>query len=98
MRRGDRLRETCEILDFWAHYTLDKIFDNALGWETQNELTVARLVAACALERTESIGVHHRGDSASDTSKPPYHLTISRNQDGTMPTRAHMQEPAVNDK
>lgn len=62
IRDGQRLRETCDILAFWGHYTMDKTFDDVAGWETQNQLTVARLVAMSALERTESVGVHFRGD------------------------------------
>jgi L-aspartate oxidase len=69
VRRGDRLRETCDILDFWGHYTLDKTFDDVLGWETQNKLTVARLIALSALERADSIGVHFRSDATSDQER-----------------------------
>ena len=87
IRREDRLRETCDILDFWAHYTLDKTFDDVLGWETQNELTVARLIAVSALERTESIGVHCRSDSPGDTTTSPYHVVMTRDTEGTAPRR-----------
>ena len=66
VRNGERLRETCEILDFWAHYTLDKTFDTTMGWEMQNALTVAKIVATAALERTESVGVHFRDDAPAD--------------------------------
>lgn len=66
VRNGERLRETCEILDFWAHYTLDKTFDTTMGWEIQNALTVAKIVATAALERTKSIGVHFRDDTPAD--------------------------------
>ncbi len=87
VRRGDRLRETCDILDFWGHYTLDKTFDDALGWETQNKLTVARLIALSALERTDSIGVHFRSDATTDGSTSNYHVTVARDADGTKPAR-----------
>lgn len=89
-RNEARLRETCDILDFWAHYTLDKTLDNTDGWETQNELTIARLVAASALERRESIGVHRRSDDDQATSHPPYHVTITRSDTGTTPKRREM--------
>ena len=75
------------LLDFWAHYTLDKTFDDVLGWETQNKLTVARLIALSALERTESIGVHYRSDATNDESTAPYHVTVTRNAGGTKPSR-----------
>ena len=63
VRNGDRLRETCEILDFWSHYTLDKTLDTTSGWELQNALTLAKIIATAALERTNSVGVHFRDDA-----------------------------------
>lgn len=88
IRDGQRLRETCEILAFWGHYTMDKTFDQVAGWETQDQLTVARLVAMSALERTESIGVHFRGDAAPVASGGLYHVTIQRQESGTTAARA----------
>ena len=61
-RNGDRLAETLEIIEFWGHYVMDKVFDGPAEWETQNMLTVARLIAAAAARRTESRGVHFRSD------------------------------------
>jgi L-aspartate oxidase len=93
LRSGDRLAETCDILGFWGHYTMDKTLDEVIGWETQNKLTVARLVAMSARERTESIGVHYRTDSPPDPPPDPYHTLVSRNPDGTKAVRA----PATTD-
>lgn len=87
-RREQLLRETCDILDFWADYTLDKTFDDVTGWEAQNELTAARLIAASALERTESIGVHYCNDSDNRPGAPPYHVVVTRNEEGTRVERA----------
>ena len=62
-RRGDRLAETIEIITFWGRYVLDKeFFDDPSGWEVQNMLTAAYLVAWCASARTETRGVHYRTD------------------------------------
>ncbi|GMU24525.1 MAG: L-aspartate oxidase [Phycisphaerae bacterium] len=61
-RSGPRLIETIEIINFWGRYMLDKLFDDRLGWETQNMLSIARLMAVSALAREESRGVHHRSD------------------------------------
>ncbi|GAB4376100.1 MAG: L-aspartate oxidase [Acidobacteriota bacterium] len=61
-RDGARLAEVCEMLDFWARYTLDKIFDERLGWEVQNILWVGRLLVRAARWREESRGVHWRAD------------------------------------
>ncbi len=93
VRYEERLRETCDILDFWAHYTLDKTFDNTLGWETQNKLTVARLIAASALEREESIGVHYRRDANEETPAAQYHVVVTRDETGTRPRRVGLEEP-----
>ncbi len=88
VRREDRLRETGEILDFWGRFTMDKTLDDVAGWEIQNKLTVARLIALSALERTESIGVHFRADSKGSPSESLYRVTISRGSVDTTCVRA----------
>ncbi|HEY3245056.1 MAG TPA: L-aspartate oxidase [Phycisphaerae bacterium] len=75
-RHPDRLTETREIIEFWGHYVLDKTFDDAFGWETQNLLTVARLIATGAAERRESRGVHFRRDFPEDASGVPGTHTV----------------------
>ena len=62
VRRGERLTETLEIVDFWCRYVLDKEFFDTAGWEVQNMLTAAHLIAECAMRRTETRGVHYRQD------------------------------------
>jgi L-aspartate oxidase len=62
VRDGPRLDEVTEMIDFWARYTLDKIFDDRSGWEAQNQLLVGALIARAAAWRTESRGTHHRLD------------------------------------
>ena len=70
-RDGQRLAETREIIAFWARYVMDKVFDAqelgsapaaVAGWEVQNMLTAAALVATAAFSRTESRGCHFRLD------------------------------------
>jgi L-aspartate oxidase len=61
-RTGQPLDETIEIVDFWGRYVLDKGFFHPSGWELQNMLTTALLVADSAARRTESRGVHYRTD------------------------------------
>ncbi len=61
-RNGVHLDEANEIIAFWSRYVLDKIFDAAAGWELQNMLEVASLVARAAALRTETRGVHFRTD------------------------------------
>ena len=62
VRRGERLTETLEIVDFWGRYVLDKEFRDPGGWEVQNMLTAAYVIASSALRRTETRGVHYRKD------------------------------------
>lgn len=61
-RTGFKLSGVVEMIDFWARYTFDKIFDDPAGWETQNLLLVGALVARSAAWRRESRGCHDRGD------------------------------------
>ncbi|MBI4579960.1 MAG: L-aspartate oxidase [Planctomycetes bacterium] len=61
-RHGPHLGETVEIVGFWGRFVMDKLFDDPAGWETQNLLSVARLIAIAARERKESRGVHARSD------------------------------------
>lgn len=61
-RYGPRLDEAIEIIDFWSHYVLDKVFEAPAGWELQNMLEVARLISVAARARTETRGVHYRTD------------------------------------
>jgi L-aspartate oxidase len=61
-RAGGKLRDCLEMFDFWGKYTLDKIFDEPAGWETQNMLLVGSLIARSAAWREESRGCHSRAD------------------------------------
>ncbi len=61
-RTGGKLADAVDMLRFWARYTLDKIFDEPEGWETQNMLLVASIMAQSAAWREESRGCHARGD------------------------------------
>ena len=62
VRCEERLTETLEIIDLWRRYVMDKVFDGPVGWQCQNMLTVARLMADSANQRHESRGVHFRRD------------------------------------
>jgi L-aspartate oxidase len=62
LRAGMALRDAADMFNFWARYTLDKIFDDPEGWETQNMLLVGALVTRSAAWREESRGCHARED------------------------------------
>jgi L-aspartate oxidase len=61
-RAEPKLSGVIDMIDFWARYTLDKIFDDPAGWETQNLLLVGAIVARSAAWREESRGCHSRAD------------------------------------
>jgi len=62
-RTGPKLGDVSDMIDFWARYTLDKIFDDPQGWQAQNMLLVAALLARSCLWRKESRGCHWRSDT-----------------------------------
>jgi len=78
VRAGARLAETREIICFWGSYVLDKEFFDPAGWEVQNMLTVALLVAECAYRRTETRGVHCREDFPDTDPAWQRHQTLRR--------------------
>ena len=61
-RNEDGLQQAITQLEFWERYVSQREFSSIQGWELQNQLLVARLMAAAALERRESRGVHARSD------------------------------------
>lgn len=95
-RAGGKLRDVVEMFDFWGRYTLDKIFDEPEGWETQNMLLVGAIMARSALWREESRGCHARDDFPEPREAYRVHDLWSRGVDG--PTAwdvAGGGEPAV---
>ena len=60
LRAGSRIEDLLDMLDFWSRYSLDKIFDEPEGWETQNQIAAATLVARAARWRCETRGTHAR--------------------------------------
>jgi L-aspartate oxidase len=61
-RADAKLRDVADMFDFWGRYTLDKIFDEPLGWETQIMLLVGAMMARSAMWRQESRGCHARAE------------------------------------
>jgi aspartate oxidase len=81
-RTGPRLRDATEMIDFWARYTLDKIFDTPEGWQVQNMLLVAALMARSAGWREESRGCHWRSDAPEPQAKFRVHDQWRRGRGG----------------
>jgi L-aspartate oxidase len=80
VRRAEpQLSEANETIHRWCRYVLARQFANPAGWELQNMLTVASLIVESALTRTESRGVHLRGDySAPNDADWRRHLSVVR--------------------
>ena len=78
-RKARPIAEAKEIIQFWHRYVMDKIFDSPVGWECQNMLTVALLIAHTADLRQESRGVHYRLDHPeTDDTNFHRHLELVR--------------------
>jgi L-aspartate oxidase len=91
-RTGQKLRSVCDMIDFWARYTLDKIFDDPSGWEMQNMLTVGGLIARSAAWREESRGCHLRLDCPTPADALRVHDLWKRHREGAV-TEAVVSEP-----
>jgi L-aspartate oxidase len=88
-RDGAHLQEVAEMFEFWARYTMDKIFDERAGWEVQNLLTVGALITRAALWRQESRGTHARLDHPQTLDEFRVHDVWRRGSDepATTPVR-----------
>ncbi|MFM9902041.1 MAG: L-aspartate oxidase [Polaromonas sp.] len=93
-RTGPRLRDAIDMVDFWARYTLDKIFDSPEGWTVQNILLVSALMARSAAWREESRGCHWRADSQQPLDRYRVHDLWRRGRAEPV-TRDLGTEPAV---
>ncbi len=62
-RSGVRLRDVADMIDFWARYTLDKVFNDPSAWQAQNLLLAGALLSRAAVWREESRGCHWREDT-----------------------------------
>lgn len=92
-REGQRLDEVAEMFEFWARYTMDKIFDDRNGWEVQNLLTVGALITQAAQWRKESRGTHYRLDHPEPTDDYRVHDVWTRGH--RQPQRLPVADPAT---
>ncbi|SRR6056297_1864323 len=80
------LREAITSIDSFFAYVMPQQFENEVGWETQNMLLTARMMATAALAREESRGVHFRKDFPQpNDEKWRRHLTIQIDHSGGHP-------------
>lgn len=56
------LKAAMAQIDFWSNYVCRRDMMEPAGWELQNMMLVGRAMAAAALARRESRGVHARSD------------------------------------
>jgi L-aspartate oxidase len=76
-RDGAGLARALERIRFWSTYVLPAVFAGPRGWELQNMLTVAWLIASRAQLREESRGAHTRMDfPARDDARFRYHSRV----------------------
>ncbi|MCD8139889.1 MAG: L-aspartate oxidase [Planctomycetaceae bacterium] len=76
-RNAIRLTETVETLKAWSRYVLAEQFHMRPGFEVQNMLTAAQVIAVSALARTESRGAHQRVDYPSRDPSWARHSSVS---------------------
>ncbi|APZ94460.1 L-aspartate oxidase [Fuerstiella marisgermanici] len=76
-RNEPELQSARQQLDFWANYVCRRDLLTPEGWELQNMMLVGRVMAAAALARRESRGVHLRSDYPDTVESLAKHITVS---------------------
>ncbi len=95
-RDGEGLRKAADTIRSYAAYVMNHQFGDVAGWELQNLITTAEIMAASALVRTESRGVHFRSDyPARDDEHWRRHLTVEINVDAGYPQRGEPMPTAA---
>lgn len=75
-RTEQELMAARQQLDFWANYVCRRDLSEPAGWELQNMMLVGRIMAAAALERRESRGVHARSDFPESDEAQRGHICV----------------------
>jgi L-aspartate oxidase len=92
IREGAKLDDAIHMMSFWGRYALGPVFESPEGWEIQNLLTTATLMAHAARARTESRGTHSRLDYPAPDAGQAARLGWSRGIDGPWCIPAHAAE------
>lgn len=71
------LQAAGQQLDFWANYVCRRDLTEPDGWELQNMMLVGRIMAAAALARQESRGVHLRSDFPATDQAAAKHISVT---------------------
>lgn len=79
-RDGEHLGQVVDRFDYWARYTLDKIFDDRAAWEAQNLLWVGAIMTRAARARKESRGTHWRQDCPEPVEAMRGHMVWERGE------------------
>jgi L-aspartate oxidase len=74
------MEEAIHMMRFWGRYVMDKEFRARDGWELQNMLLAARLIAEAALTREESRGVHYRTDHPKSDPAWKRHIILCKDR------------------
>ncbi|MEW4454205.1 L-aspartate oxidase [Bremerella sp. JC817] len=76
-RDSHGLEDAVDTIEAWCRYVLPHQFDHPRGWELQNMLLVAQVMARAAYLRKESRGVHLRMDfPQTDDAHWNHHLPM----------------------
>ena len=76
-RNHRELESARQQLDFWANYVCRRDLMEPAGWELQNMMLVGRIMAAAALARQESRGVHLRSDFPETDEAAAKHISVT---------------------
>ncbi len=73
-RRAEGLQSALQQVEFWDRYVGPLEFGQIKGWELQNMLLVSQLIIRSAIARTETRGVHTRGDFPETDPQQATHI------------------------
>jgi len=79
-RNSEDLAAAERTVDSWCSYVMDREFDTPEGWQLQDMLTLAKVIIVSARRRTETRGVHSRGDFPDICEQWQHHSSIRRKE------------------